>query len=53
MDRPELPAPDGRRFTPLTDATMTTRRREVHDGIVSGPRKGAALAQAALSRGGR
>src|SRR5262249_55473703 len=33
---------DSRRFTPLTEDTMTPRQREVYHGIVSGPRKGAA-----------
>src|SRR5262245_51020163 len=33
---------DSRRFPLLNDATMTTRQREVYQGIVSGPRKGAA-----------
>jgi 4-carboxymuconolactone decarboxylase len=33
---------DGRRFTQLTEATMTARQREAYQGIVSGPRKGAA-----------
>jgi 4-carboxymuconolactone decarboxylase len=42
MDRSETPAEDGRRFKLLTEATMTPRQREAHDGIVSGPRKGAA-----------
>ena len=42
MDRSENPAADGRRFTPLTETAMTPRQREVYDGIVSGPRKGAA-----------
>jgi 4-carboxymuconolactone decarboxylase len=37
MDRSE----GGRRFTLLTEATMTPRQREVYQGIVSGPRKGA------------
>ncbi len=32
---------DSRRFPLLTDATMTSRQREVYQGIVSGPRKGA------------
>ena len=41
MDRSEIPAEDGRRFTLLTEATMTPRQREVYGGIVSGPRKGA------------
>ena len=38
MDRSE----DGRRFKLLTEATMTPRQREAYQGIVSGPRKGAA-----------
>ena len=42
MDRSETPADDGRRFTLLTEATMTLRQREAYEGIVSGPRKGAA-----------
>jgi 4-carboxymuconolactone decarboxylase len=42
MDRSETPAEDGRRFKLLTEATMTPRQREAYDGIVSGPRKGAA-----------
>lgn len=42
MDRSETPAGDGRRFKLLTEATMTPRQREAYDGIVSGPRKGAA-----------
>ena len=42
MDRSEKPAEDGRRFKLLTEATMTPRQREAHQGIVSGPRKGAA-----------
>jgi len=41
----ETPTPhdstDGRRFTQLTEATMTPRQRESYQGIVSGPRKGA------------
>jgi 4-carboxymuconolactone decarboxylase len=41
MDRSETPA-DGRRFPLLTEATMTPRQRESYQGIVSGPRKGAA-----------
>ena len=36
------PAADGRRFPILTDAAMTARQRQVYEGIVSGPRKGAA-----------
>jgi hypothetical protein len=36
------PAEGGRRFTLLTEDTMTPRQREVYAGIVSGPRKGAA-----------
>jgi 4-carboxymuconolactone decarboxylase len=42
MDRSETSAEDGRRFKLLTEATMTPRQREAYDGIVSGPRKGAA-----------
>jgi 4-carboxymuconolactone decarboxylase len=42
MDRSETPATDGRRFSVLTEATMTPRQREAYQGIVSGPRKGAA-----------
>jgi len=42
MDRSEIPAEGGRRFTLLTEATMSPRQREAYDGIVSGPRKGAA-----------
>ena len=42
MNRSETPADDGRRFKLLTEATMTARQREAHQGIVSGPRKGAA-----------
>ncbi len=42
MDRSEIPAEGGRRFQLLTEATMTPRQREAYDGIVSGPRKGAA-----------
>jgi 4-carboxymuconolactone decarboxylase len=42
MDRSETPAEDSRRFKLLTEATMTPRQREAYDGIVSGPRKGAA-----------
>ena len=42
MNRSETPAEDGRRFAPLTEATMTPRQREAYNGIVSGPRKGAA-----------
>jgi 4-carboxymuconolactone decarboxylase len=42
MDRSETAAEGGQRFTLLTDATMTPRQREVHQAIVSGPRKGAA-----------
>jgi 4-carboxymuconolactone decarboxylase len=38
MDRSK----DGRRFPLLSEATMTPRQREVYQGIVSGPRKGAA-----------
>jgi 4-carboxymuconolactone decarboxylase len=41
MNRSETPAEDGRRFAPLTEATMTPRQREAYQGIVSGPRKGA------------
>jgi len=41
MDRSETPA-DGRRFAVLTETTMTPRQREAYQGIVSGPRKGAA-----------
>jgi len=45
MSRSETPAPenpaDGRRFTLLTEATMTPRQRESYQKIVSGPRKGA------------
>jgi 4-carboxymuconolactone decarboxylase len=41
MDRSETPAEDGRRFTLLTEATMTPRQRQTYDRIVSGPRKGA------------
>jgi 4-carboxymuconolactone decarboxylase len=37
MDR----SADGRRFSLLTEGTMTPRQREVYQGIVSGPRKGA------------
>jgi 4-carboxymuconolactone decarboxylase len=40
MEAPQIPA-GGRRFTQLTEAEMTPRQREVHQGIVSGPRKGA------------
>jgi 4-carboxymuconolactone decarboxylase len=36
-----MPTDDGRRFSVLTEATMTPRQREVYAGIVSGPRKGA------------
>ncbi|HXJ80424.1 MAG TPA: carboxymuconolactone decarboxylase family protein [Candidatus Methylomirabilis sp.] len=42
MSRSETGAEGGRRFTLLTEATMTPRQREVYQGIVSGPRKGAA-----------
>jgi len=42
MDRSETGAGGGRRFSLLTEATMTPRQREAYDGIVSGPRKGAA-----------
>jgi 4-carboxymuconolactone decarboxylase len=42
MDRSEIPAEGGRRFALLTEATMSPRQRETYDGIVSGPRKGAA-----------
>ena len=42
MDSTRNPAEGGRRFTPLTEDTMTPRQREVYNGIVSGPRKGAA-----------
>ena len=42
MDRSGNPAEDGRRFELLTDATMTPRQREAYNGIVTGPRKGAA-----------
>jgi len=41
MNRSETPSEDGRRFAPLTEATMTPRQREAYQGIVSGPRKGA------------
>ena len=41
MDRSEPAADDGRRFTLLTEATMTPRQRAAYEGIVSGPRKGA------------
>jgi hypothetical protein len=40
MEAPQIPA-GGRRFTQLTEAEMTPRQREVHQSIVSGPRKGA------------
>ena len=33
---------DGRRFTLLDETTMSPRQREAYQGIVSGPRKGAA-----------
>ena len=42
MDRSDAPPKDGRRFPLLTEATMTPRQREAYQGIVSGPRKGAA-----------
>jgi 4-carboxymuconolactone decarboxylase len=42
MDRSETAAADGRRFPQLTEAAMTARQREAYQGIVSGPRKGAA-----------
>ena len=42
MDRIEIPADGGRRFPLLTESAMTPRQREAYDGIVSGPRKGAA-----------
>jgi len=42
MDRSQTAAGDGRRFSLLTEATMTPRQREAYHGIVSGPRKGAA-----------
>ena len=42
MDRSESPAADGRRFKLLTEAEMTPRQRAAYEGIVSGPRKGAA-----------
>jgi 4-carboxymuconolactone decarboxylase len=42
MDRNDNPADGGRRFPLLTEATMTPRQRQAYDGIVSGPRKGAA-----------
>jgi len=42
MDRSETPAADGRRFSVLNEALMTPRQREAYQGIVSGPRKGAA-----------
>ena len=41
MSASETPAPDGRRFPLLTEATMTPRQRESYQAIVSGPRKGA------------
>jgi 4-carboxymuconolactone decarboxylase len=41
MDRMEIPADGGRRFPQLTEAAMTAQQRQVYDGIVSGPRKGA------------
>jgi 4-carboxymuconolactone decarboxylase len=41
MNRTDPPA-DGRRFPVLTEAAMTPRQREAYQGIVSGPRKGAA-----------
>jgi len=41
MTRSDTPADDGRRFTLLTEATMTARQRESYQAIVSGPRKGA------------
>ena len=37
MSRSETPAPDGRRFPLLTEATMTPRQRESYQKIVSGP----------------
>ena len=42
MSPSETPAGDGRRFPLLTEAAMTPRQREAYQGIVSGPRKGAA-----------
>jgi 4-carboxymuconolactone decarboxylase len=42
MNRSEIAAEGGRRFELLTEATMTPRQREAYNGIVSGPRKGAA-----------
>src|SRR5215470_4183721 len=42
MDRSKTAAGDGRRFALLSEATMTPRQREAYQGIVSGPRKGAA-----------
>ena len=41
MDRSKTAAGDGRRFSLLSEATMTPRQREAYQGIVSGPRKGA------------
>jgi 4-carboxymuconolactone decarboxylase len=42
MSRSDTPAADGRRFTLLSEATMTPRQRASYQAIVSGPRKGAA-----------
>jgi 4-carboxymuconolactone decarboxylase len=40
MEASGIPA-DGRRFRQLTEGEMTPRQRDVYQGIVSGPRKGA------------
>jgi 4-carboxymuconolactone decarboxylase len=42
MDRAGKADNDGRRFPLLDEATMSPRQREAYQGIVSGPRKGAA-----------
>lgn len=42
MTAPETSPDGGRRFKPLTEAEMTPRQRATYEGIVSGPRKGAA-----------
>ena len=42
MDRAGKADKDGRRFTLLDETTMSPRQREAYQGIVSGPRKGAA-----------
>lgn len=41
VDFGQIPADGGRRFRLLSEAEMTPQQRRTHQGIVSGPRKGA------------